>query len=138
MALYSNFVHSRGPYELERSYPTTASTAVGVGSAMTVTSGVAVKAVAGNNILGVSVEKKASTDSTTTAIQIFKLYTGRTEFFGTAVTGTFAVGVLGTPVDLSSELLLTTSTNSSHDFAISQILAGATDVSGSFRNRIFA
>ncbi len=134
MALYSVFVHASGPYEHERSVPTTA---IVVGQAMTSTSGVAVAAASGNNILGVSVEKKLVGDATTTPVQIFKLYTGRTEFFGTAVSSTFNANVLYTPVDLSSETKLTTATNSNHDFAISKILPGATDVSGSFRLRIF-
>jgi len=138
MALYSVFVHASGPYELERSYPTTASTAYVVGAAETMTSGVCVAAASGNNILGVCVEAKAAGDASTNPVQVFKLYTGRTEFFGTAVSSTFAATVLGQPVDLSSSTKLTTATNSNHDFAISKILAGSTDVSGSFRLRIFA
>lgn len=137
MALYSSFVHSHGPYELERSIPTTTLTAQAVGEAMMVTSGVAVSATSGNNILGVCVEKKLVTDSGTGPIQIFKLYTGRTEFYGTASTSTFNANRLGTPVDLNNSTTILVATNSNHDFAISQILPGSTDVSGSFRLRIF-
>ena len=137
-ALYSGFVHASGPYELENSYLSTASTAVAAGAALMMSSGVPTAATSGSRILGVNVKAKLVGDATTTPLQIFKLYTGRTEFYGPAVSSTFnTTTALGLVVDLSSAVALTTATVTNKDFAISQVLAGATDAKGAFVNRIF-
>ena len=112
------FVYASGPWELDRTGATVASTAIAVLDALEQDSGQLSPAATNEEIVGVALEAKASGDATTNPVQILFATFGRTKFRAPREAGTLAAADRYLRVDLNSADGLDADTTTNGDFAV--------------------
>ena len=120
----SGYWHRSGPVEFGKPAITTTANAIAIGDAIMSTSGALLVLTSGSKPVGISLEAKAATP--TTAIKYMKAFPGRTQWVGTAKSGTVAAADLHTLLDMvgtTGAMGIAADVSTHDDFFVQEILS---------------